>query len=791
MSTTWTVFWRNLGIKTIKRSRTVKNYNVKRDYSTLHRIGVNKAIAEAIYQKSAVLGDSLFFNKLSLFFGKGPETVKVWLNATSKTDAFDKLFKLINPNNLAGSKSKFAEIDLIYRFHAKGEGRYYEADYPGATDLTFNVKSLIFQLNRIEKDATYCFYGKAQLGPALIYCIQKDSTRGMVFKFIKLTRHGSKLRIAMSMDSTKEYNVTIRTLEKWFNVYIDTPQSSKSLEKIEQFILTGDSPNFVLVGVTYFNDNFKFTITDIYNRVINVGNSVSYNAKMKGVLKKTETVSLIKIFHKNKVLIKPIPINILSYKTAGIVGAVKLVPNDRNLNETKRKLLYSGFKKDFGISLNEFITYNDLDELGIYKIFLEGTPQRLEQIDLRSKLALSIYQGLLTENLLKIGGSTEEQARFCVNRNCEEYYKIVWERKFCNTCGQALINGKKLVTQTIDESSVMNFIYSSYNKGNVTKLSNKLLKRDLFVAKIESGEHVAEFIPMCSNLKDHQIEVLKFRYTNLVIVTSQDNLDDYERQGIHAVRLYELVHNCKKGKSSIITEILQQANDRHLAHTRALCRESVARISNNNFYKEKNAISKYLGAELFEADCTMMMNYIFGNSIWLGAHYRGRSLPDGFTAFPMQDSKNGCFIWDSKYGEGKKLQMGKFIKNKDYIISAKKNKSIKDNGGLKGFVFISNQKFPKLFETRYVNLVKGSRLKVTFLSAEQLRKITEHFRKYETRINNNEQAKTLFMKSMSEIFFNAKKGRKCEIIDDTFIDSLLKANAKSFNRLKAGTRLTL
>lgn len=792
MSTKWTVFWKNLGIKTIKRSRTVKNYNERKDFSSLYRIGVDRSISEDIFQKSAAYGDTLFFSKLSRFFRQDPETVRTWIKGKSKTDAFRKLFKLIDPNDLGKSKSKLSEIALIFRFYNKGEGRQYESDHKKNASLDFDPKKLIFNLNRLDKDSKYYNYGKTHLGNNTLYCIQKDSSIGQpVYKFIKLLMQGKKLKVALSFDSTKEYSIAKRALEKWFNLFLDTPQSTSSLHRLDAFLINGESENFYLTGVSYFDNNYKLTISDIYGRPVNIGGTQVYKRKLSRSPKKAEIISQIRIFHKKKLLNKPVTISFLSYKTAGIIGAITLVLNDRKLNADRRTILNRDFRKDFGIPLNEFVNYDDLDEIGIYKIFLEGTPQRVEQIDLRSKLAMSIYQELLTNKLLDISGTVEEQTRFCVNRNCNERYKVLWERKICSTCGQALVNGKKLITQEVDEEEVVNFIQSVYKGGTVTKLSNKLLKRNLYVAKIETGENVAEFIPINSHLKEHQIEVLKFRYPNLIIITSKDNAEDYESYNLQAVKLYELVYNCKKSKASLITEYLEEATVRHLEHVRNLCKVSIGRITNNTYYKDKNTISTNLGAELFEADCSAMLNYVFGNSVWLGAKYRGISVPDGFTAFPLHDNKNGCFIWDTKYGEGKKLHMGDFAKNHAYIAAAKKNSSIKINGGLKGFVFISNRPFPQKFTTKYLPLTKGSRIKVSFLTANQLKKITEQFRKYEKLIGNNSNAKRIFMDAMEGIFFKITNGEKCVIIGDNYLDTILATNTRLFNKLKAGKPLTV
>jgi hypothetical protein len=89
-ATTWTVFWRNLGIKTVNRPRAIKNNNPKKDFASLQRIGVDRNIAENIYQRSNAYGDELFFSKFSRFFRKDPQTIKLWIKGKSITDAFRK-----------------------------------------------------------------------------------------------------------------------------------------------------------------------------------------------------------------------------------------------------------------------------------------------------------------------------------------------------------------------------------------------------------------------------------------------------------------------------------------------------------------------------------------------------------------------------------------------------------------------------------------------------------------------------------------------------------------------------
>lgn len=268
-ATTWTVFWRNLGIKTVNRPRAIKNNNPKKDFASLQRIGIDRNIAENIYQRSNAYGDELFFSKFSRFFRKDPQTIKLWIKGKSITDAFRKLFNIIKPNDLDNSKDRFNELDLIFKLYNKGERRHYEAAYSKSIGLKFDPKSLIFNLNLHGGDAKYKKYGFTKLGTDIIFCIQKTTQIGQpVFKFIKLSKERKKLKIALSMDTTKEYNIAKKSIEKWFAVFFDTTQSSKSLKKIEDFLIEGESKNFILTGVTYFDNEFKLNVSDLYNRPV-------------------------------------------------------------------------------------------------------------------------------------------------------------------------------------------------------------------------------------------------------------------------------------------------------------------------------------------------------------------------------------------------------------------------------------------------------------------------------------------------------------------------------------------
>ncbi len=193
---------------------------------------------------------------------------------------------------------------------------------------------------------------------------------------------------------------------------------------------------------------------------------------------------------------------------------------------------------------------------------------------------------------------------------------------------------------------------------------------------------------------------------------------------------------------------------------------------------------------MFEADCSVILDSILGNSLWLGAKHRGSSVPDGFTAFPILNQKQGCIIWDGKFSQGKSVVMGNFAKNKRYIKAAKTNASIVANGGLKAFVFLSNNPFPKKFNQKYKSLTKGSRIKINFLQGAQLKLISDHYNRFEKVIQNNSIAKRHYIDFLKDLLF-LKKGVQTEIVETKDLKQKLTANSHTLKPIGKKIKLSV
>jgi len=404
---------------------------------------------------------------------------------------------------------------------------------------------------------------------------------------------------------------------------------------------------------------------------------------------------------------------------------------------------------------------------------------------------MGIYKSLLKSSLLDTSDDTDEQSRFCVNLACRNKFRPDWKRKTCPACGGPLILGKKIIINKISEGSIVDYLKKKGKLDSIKKLGNKLLKRKLTVGSILHKGQSIELVPLTSELKENQLEVLAHRFTNCIIVTSLDNVTFLEQNGFSVVSLHDLVYTLEENKGNAL---LTKINEAHINYSSKLHRLSdiaADRIHTTTHYLTRNSEIKNLGAELFEADCSVVLDRILGNSLWLGAKHRGSSVPDGFTAFPILDKKEGCIIWDGKFSQGKSVIMGKFSKNKAYIKAAKTNASIKTNGGLKSFVFISNNPFPKTFEKKYKPLIKGSRIKVNFLQGSQLKLISDHYRRFEKTIQNNQEAKRQYIALIKEVLLLRKNGKPIEIIDTVELKQKIAANQKTLQPISRKMKLTL
>ncbi|MBI4039524.1 hypothetical protein HY388_01730 [Candidatus Daviesbacteria bacterium] len=787
----WTKFWNDAGVYVRKPSRFVKNYNPRRDEKRLIKLGVSQASIDKVRRvfERKYQAPLLQFHKFTIFFSTDTDTVVKWTSSRTASEAFAKLFRKLNFNSFTAAKKSLHQLFLLYKLNDRGEGRTFEAKYTGHGSIQKLDGGLISGLlSTRHENASYKNLPKFRFDSATIIPLLKNSQGKSIYKFVRLKRSDGKIIFDISADSSKENNLIKQKLSKWFQSYIDTPEVKGDFTKLINFIKSGESEHFLLIGINFFDNEYKLSIFPQFNQLRNIASyqlmKQKFNRAGPEVLDKFVNirVSNKEIQTKGQVFVE-----FYTRLTEGIIGAITLQLDDRRLNSLERKKLRSDFENDFALPLGKRIRVQDIPEEEIYRTFLQNVAKKQRKVEVRSEKSFNIYKTLLDNKLLTLKFESKDEARYCFNSNCRLKFQYKWNHRTCRNCGGWMFNAKTIIVDVIDEKRVAEFIYKKCLELGFTaeRFKRKLIRRDIYTTEVRDSDRSICLTPITKPLSDHHLEILQFRYPNAVIITSKADAQILATTShVEVLELYKIIPKLLSNDSQFIKQLIQRVNRQRLSRVRSLADESITRISTDQFYKDKNVVSKNFGAEFFEADCSILLSYIFGNSIWLGANKRGRAFPDGITAMPLTNTKYGCFIWDTKFCETAKVALGKDTKNAVYIKDGKKNQTIKDNGGLKGFIFISNVQPPKNFVSKYKKLAKNSgRIKISFIRSEHIKAIFDHFKDHEVLINGNSKIKQVFFDSIKKLLFSTAGKKKSYVIDTTELNRILNNNIREYNLL--------
>jgi hypothetical protein len=775
----WTVFWKPLGIEIPKRQRFLKKYNPKRsDFAPLVKLGVARETVDRVYSHFAAYKDPLLFHKFCRFFRRDPETVQIWTETESREAAFQRLYNIFCRHELSALRPRFQELRLLSELNRKGEGRRYDIKYRGVGSLA-NISGQRFTrgLNRYDHRAKYEHVNSFTYDNAKIICIRKRGQGREVFKFIRLFRRDRRVEVQVAADSKAEHALIRKALITYFNSYVDSPQRTADFQNLRTFLANGESENFQLVSATYFQDDYRITVGPKFNQPVNITNFGPYRTQLSANVAERMVVGL-RVSHKNLPGRPPVPLDLLTSSNSEIIGAILVTLRDRRLNSQDRTRIIRDFEKDFGLPLGLFISYDDLEEREIYRRLLQQTGKKSSEMELRSEQALEVFKNLVADGIVEPEWSTGDATLYCVNRDCQFAYMIQRHRRYCTSCGERLLPGQTIVHPTISEKDTARYLARKIESGGMTTniFQKKLLSRNVSVVSITVEHSSVELIPVAGLLTPTQRELLRLRMPNALILTARDNVEEYVNEEIECSHLFEFVYRLQRGEFGPIAGLLTELAENRLSRLRISVRDIAQRYSDSTYYRERNREKKNLGAELFEAHTYLLFSYMLRNSVWLGASRRGSAVPDGISAFPIVlDGPLGCLLWDSKYSEGA-VKLGTVAKNRNYIASSKKNKTIRENGGVGGFAFVGNVAAPKPFAKKYGRLGGPKKPKIVYLTSNQLMKIFEHFRRYEDDVLNVAACNRKFIESLAELFFDSSNGKKIITVSDEYLEELLRDN---------------
>jgi hypothetical protein len=783
----WTAFWKTLGIVEPKRQRFLRNYKpAVQDIAPLVRLGLERATIEKVQRQLSSYRDPLLFNKFCRFFRRDPQTVQYWSGAANPTDAFRRLYRVFARNDLPTLRKRLGELWLLSERNRKGEGRRFEIKYRRIGSVAkISGQRFTRRLNLYDARAKYHFENAFNYAGTRIISIKKRAQGGDVRKFVTLERLAQTVEAKIAADSKSEYWQIRMALRDFFESYVDSPQGDADLGALRRFTQTGESQHFLLVGATYMHGDFRITIAPKFRQHINVSTNADFRQYVAGAEPESVVVQM-RMLHRELPSQVPVGVEMRTSANSSIMGAMICELRDRHLSSHDRKRLMNDFAADFGFALGCFISRNDLAEEQVYKRLLQSVGRRASELELRSPLSLETYQRLVASGVIDQKFATQDKPSYCVNRDCRIRFKLQRNRQYCVNCQERLISGQSIAQPTVNEAKAAGYVASKLaGAGMTTELfAKKLLGRTLHVASVRLLDSSVEIIPLAGTITPSQMELLRLRLPNALILTSRDNVGEYAGQDIECHHLHEIVLLMERDDHQAVTALLQEVNRHGLDRIRRYARAAGQRYGGAEFYRGKNREKKNLGAELFEADTHLLFSYMFRNSIWLGASRRGSAVPDGISAFPvLAAGVNGCVVWDAKYSDGK-VNLGSIKKNRVYVDAARANASILANGGLKGFVFVGNQDAPATFEKRYQKLGGARTPKVTYLTARQLLSIVAHFRENEDHILGNAACQQQFTESMSALLTPTARGKKASAIIEAELKQALDGNVAAYQALR-------
>jgi hypothetical protein len=737
-------------------------------------------------------GQPLLFGKFSQFFLFDTDAAAEYTGAKSPAAAFVRLYRIFKRNNFNDVSKQLAFITNFHKRNLKGEGRSYTTKVKSRIALKhFNASNITRVLNRRGKVDYVVLQDsevfKNRLGDdERIICLVKDKNNELnrSSKIITLTKSKGYYRVSLSFDTDTEYRLVKAQIEKFLRTYLDAHEFSGDTKKLQSFIKTGNSNTFEIIGANLEDDGFYISINRDPKANKAIKDSI-FGKLTKGTANPENKVRTLKM---RLVTSNPkikFPLSILGIKQ-GILGAVFIDFVDRGLRGDQKRLIKASFEKEFGFPLNTFVVDPSYDsEEEYFRLYLQKEPKNPRSLQARSPKAIQVFKKLIENKIINDVREKVFGERFCTQ--CILKYELQGGTLFCS-CGAPTVAGKTYEVTSIREPDTAKFILKEIQKKLAPKAEaspRTYGKLKLQTLSFDYDEVQVRILVKGTSMTGDQLQLIKLRNPAHIVLTALSNKDALVAENLLAEDLYSIMFNLDSGNHAQLENLIKKARTQMFSKVQENARVARQAILNNRFYKDKKA----QGPGLFEAHISSMLQEVFGNSIWLGSTNPGKNVPDGITAVPLMDSKKGCFIWDAKYTDGDQMKTNDIKKDDLYIRLARKSVSIKKNGGLKAFFYVSNKDSAKGFKDKYLKRIGSKHFRYIALKSSQLAKIYDHFQKHSGTFTSDPKTREAFSAAFADYFYagGRKKGQKALVVADAEIDSLLLALEKQYASLKAPT----
>jgi hypothetical protein len=635
---------------------------------------------------------------------------------------------------LSHSVKKYVLYEKPYRLkmQAKFQNKYIYLfmRYKGDEEV------LAFSNNKSQSKYTYKFVILDPVLKTFNIVVHSDKERRTILNYIS-----KKIKLKILFD----YGDLNVSRDKFSNLFISDPKT------------------IPIIGITYSNSKLptaaKITIQG--NPALNPVNEAL--AFLNPNVVEANDISNIKRF---SILFEgqPVSIAVDKIKDDLNLGYCKLRIPERGLDFEFREKLIRKFSSDFKIPINKFFLFGEgtID----YKVIINFLLNQ-KHVNLSDKPI--VYRRTLDQlyNLGLLEKPKEIPERFCVNPLCDRRYHSTWKRGLC-ICEKELIIFGSSFSIKIDSGYVTNFIADYLNSKNLkfAKAKRTFNKKKRDVIEIYSPRGNVTIIPVKSaKIEPTLLDYLNDNEINSVLVPYPNTA---ETQEIRARK-----HGVIPVSELVYAKLYDPGKDPLLAEINSTIDNAIDRTVNNYEYAiARLEMKSGYNYHLFEKDMYSLIHFMSPIAQRLGDDLIGKRVSDGIVSIPLDEEKRFCITWDCKYTSATYNFREPYKKTVTYLQKLSELPIVKTFGGLRTFVFISNNPSEKRFRKFSKRLIENYewRGKLVLLRSNQLINLSKHFKSIRYSISSSPELRSRYYGDLATLFY--KPGRKIHVIRDDEIANI-------------------
>ncbi len=555
------------------------------------------------------------------------------------------------------------------------------------------------------------------------------------------------------------------------------------LQKNLKMVLTAEQPDILVkkndlkAAISTESLASSFPITRVNFKMTNLAghprltvrdgadkNSVANAIKM---LEDSKQISVddISVIESLNLLLDGTPVNVKV--VASKAGYYKLVIPERNLTFAIRSDILSEFESASRLPINKFFTFEDV-------------PVRsLEAINniLNSKMVClseepPIYKSVL-EDLYELGllqKPEKESRRFCVNPKCNRAFVNTWAKGTCAECGNKMRIRGVYFSIKANKPKIREFLLSSLKNEQfsaVTGVRSINHKRTPVIEIYTPRGSVLVIPDYSTKINPALLDQVQYSDTSVVFApypfTSET--ETIRRRGHGIVAISELAWDyLSDSRTGRFSSEIDRCLDSFILRVMESGKNSLERIEAKKEYDFHK----------FEEDVFSLIHVILPTAQRLGDQFIGKKVPDGIASVPLTGKKRFCITWDCKYSDTEYNLVEKPSKTIHYLKKLPELSVVRNLGGLRSFVFVSNNMNGARFGRYVKKLLKKYTWrggKIILLSSGQLISLYKHHISIRHNLLASPEASNKYYLRIADLFCRPR--RRYYVISQEDISSIV------------------